>query len=116
MLPDGIPRSNSATPGRSTRSTIPITAPSFGFGTADRYYETQSSGRYLDRIRIPALLIQAKDDTFIPFAIFDHPAFRSNPNLTLLATEYGGHLGFLQRHGRRFWLDEIVTDWIEGLV
>jgi predicted alpha/beta-fold hydrolase len=90
-----------------------ITAPSFGFGTADRYYETQSAGRFLDRIRIPALLVQAKDDTFIPFKVFDHPAFRTNPHLTLLATEYGGHLGFLQRHGRRFWLDEIVTDWIE---
>jgi predicted alpha/beta-fold hydrolase len=90
-----------------------ITAPSFGFGTANHYYETQSSGQYLDRIRIPALLVQAKDDTFIPFAIFDHPAFRNNSNLTLLATEYGGHLGFLQRHGRRFWLDEIVTAWIE---
>jgi uncharacterized protein len=90
-----------------------ITAPSFGFGTADHYYETQSCGRYLDRIRVPTLLVQAKDDTFIPFAIFDHPAFLSNPNLTLLATEYGGHLGFLQRHGRRFWLDEIVTGWIE---
>ncbi len=90
-----------------------ITAPSFGFGTADQYYETQSAGRFLDRIRIPALLIQAKDDTFIPFAIFDHPAFRSNPNLKLLATNYGGHLGFLQRSGRRFWLDEIITEWIE---
>ena len=89
-----------------------ITAPSFGFGTANRYYETQSASRYLDRIRIPALLVQAKDDTFIPFAIFDHPAFRSNPNLTLLATEYGGHLGFLQRHGHRFWLDEVVPEWI----
>jgi hypothetical protein len=91
-----------------------ITAPSFGFGTADRYYETQSASRFLDRIRVPALLIQAKDDTFIPFGSFDHPAFRSNPHLTLLATECGGHLGFLQRHGRRFWLDEIVTEWIES--
>ena len=90
-----------------------ITAPSFGFGTADRYYETQSSGGFLDRIRVPTLLIQAKDDTFIPFAIFDHAAFRTNPYLTLLATEHGGHLGFLQRHGRRFWLDETVTGWIE---
>jgi len=101
---------------RNARSIYAIddlfTAPSFGFGSADHYYETQSAGRYLDRIRIPALLIQAKDDTFIPFDIFDHPAFRSNPNLTLLATEYGGHLGFLQRHGRRFWLDEVVTEWI----
>lgn len=90
-----------------------VTAPSFGFGTADNYYATQSAIRFLDRIRVPALLVQAKDDTFIPFTIFDQPAFRNNSHLTLVATEYGGHLGFLQRQGRRFWLDEIVTEWIE---
>jgi predicted alpha/beta-fold hydrolase len=91
-----------------------LTAPSFGFGTADRYYETQSAKRFLDRIRVPTLLIQAKDDTFIPFATFSHPAFGSNPHLTLVATEYGGHLGFLQRKGRRFWLDETVTEWVDA--
>ena len=90
-----------------------LTAPSFGFGTADRYYATQSSNQFLERIRVPALLIQAKDDTFIPFATFSHPAITSNPNITLLATDYGGHLGFLQRQGRRFWIDEVVTEWIE---
>ena len=94
-----------------------VTAPSFGFGTADRYYESQSAKRFLDAIRVPTLIIQAKDDTFIPFAIFDHPAFRENPFLTLLATEYGGHLGFLQRRGRRrFWIDEVVTEWIDRLL
>jgi predicted alpha/beta-fold hydrolase len=91
-----------------------LTAPSFGFGTANRYYETQSSIRFLDQIRVPTLLIQAKDDTFIPFTMFDHPAFRSNPNLKLIVTDYGGHLGFLQRQGRRFWIDEVVTEWIAG--
>jgi predicted alpha/beta-fold hydrolase len=89
-----------------------LTAPSFGFGTADRYYATQSSNRFLDCIRVPTLLIQAKDDTFIPFATFDHPAFASNRHITLVATDYGGHLGFLQRNGRRFWIDEAVTEWI----
>ncbi len=34
------------------------------------YYRTQSAIRYLDRIRVPVLLIQAKDDTFIPFRDF----------------------------------------------
>jgi predicted alpha/beta-fold hydrolase len=90
-----------------------LTAPSFGMGTANRYYETQSAIRFLDRIRVPGLLIQAKDDTFIPFGIFEHPVLRNNPNLRLIATDYGGHLGFLQRHGRRFWIDEVVTEWIE---
>ncbi len=40
-----------------------ITAPSFGFGSADNYYGTQSSKNFLDRIRVPTLVIAAKDDT-----------------------------------------------------
>ena len=74
-----------------------ITAPSFGFGNAANYYRTQSAIGYLDAIRVPALLIQAKDDTFIPFEIFESAAVRSNPRIELLATEHGGHLGFLGR-------------------
>jgi len=93
-----------------------ITAPSFGFGTADHYYATQSSNLFLDRIRIPALLIQAEDDSFIPFESFHHPAFAANPYLRLISTKYGGHLGFLSKSGPRFWVDQNVTNWILSLV
>ncbi len=89
------------------------TGPLFGFGNADNYYTTQSANRFIDKIRIPALLVQAKDDPLIPFAVYDHPAFRENPCLTLLAVEHGGHLGFLARRRPRFWLDGLVTGWIE---
>jgi predicted alpha/beta-fold hydrolase len=89
-----------------------ITAPSFGFGTADNYYATQSSNQFLDRIRIPGLVIQAEDDCFIPFEIFRHPAFAANPCLRLITTRHGGHLGFLSRSPPRFWVDQVVTQWI----
>lgn len=89
-----------------------ITAPSFGFGNAANYYRTQSAIRYLDRIRVPALLIQAKDDTFVPFEIFESEAVRANPRVKLVATQYGGHLGFLARGSERFWLDSTIMNWI----
>jgi predicted alpha/beta-fold hydrolase len=89
-----------------------ITAPSFGFDGADHYYATQSAQGFLDRIRVPTLLIQAKDDTYIPFEIFRHPAIASNPFLRLIATEHGGHLGFLARRGSRFWLDEVAIEFL----
>jgi predicted alpha/beta-fold hydrolase len=92
-----------------------ITAPSFGFGNADNYYATQSAKNFLDPIRVPTLLIQARDDTFIPFEMFQHPAFGTNPNLRLMATKYGGHLGFLARRGQRFWVDEVAIDFIGSL-
>jgi uncharacterized protein len=89
------------------------TGPLFGFGDADNYYATQSSNGFLSRIRIPALLIQAKDDPLIPFSVYDHPAFRENPCLTLIAVEHGGHLGFIARRRPRFWLDGLVTNWLK---
>lgn len=92
------------------------TARFFGFGGADRYYGTQSSKNFLEAIRIPALLVQAKDDPMIPFDVFRHAAFRANPNLALLAVDHGGHLGFLARGPDRFWLDGVVLEWATALL
>lgn len=89
-----------------------FTAPLFGFGTAANYYATQSAINYLDAIRIPTLVIAAKDDPLVPFEIYRHSAFQNNPALTLIAPEHGGHLGFLSRHKPRFWLDRVALDWI----
>jgi predicted alpha/beta-fold hydrolase len=47
--------------------------------------------------------------------MFHHPAIGSNPNLHLMATRHGGHLGFLARRGQRFWVDEVALDFIGGL-
>jgi predicted alpha/beta-fold hydrolase len=89
-----------------------ITAPSFGFGNAANYYRTQSAIRFLDAVRVPALLLQAKDDTFVPFEIYESAAVLANPLVRLVATEHGGHLGFLARGSRRFWADHAIMDWI----
>jgi hypothetical protein len=92
------------------------TGPLFGFGNAENYYRTQSAQRYLDRIRTPTLVIQAKDDPIVPFEMYGHPAFANSPYLELLATEHGGHLGFLSRTKPRFWIDGVALDWMEGLL
>jgi predicted alpha/beta-fold hydrolase len=124
-LKDRIRRKNRLSPDVYTLEHLPkiksieefddhYTARLFGFGTAANYFRTQSSNQYLERIRIPALLIQSKDDPMVPFPVFEHPAFASNPCLTLLAVEHGGHLGFLSRGKARFWLDGTVLDWAEG--
>jgi hypothetical protein len=89
------------------------TARMFGFGTAANYYRTQSSNQFLASIRIPTLVIVAKDDPLVPFDVYDHAAFRENPCLKLLAVDHGGHLGFVARSRPRFWLDGVILDWID---
>jgi predicted alpha/beta-fold hydrolase len=89
-----------------------VTARAFSFGSADNYYATQSSNQFLDPIRVPTLLVQAKDDPLVPFEVYDHPAFSTNPCLRLLAIEHGGHLGFISKTKPRFWLDRVLVNWI----
>ncbi len=123
-LKDRIRRKNRQAPDVYTLEHLPkirsiedfdqhYTAQLFGFGTAQNYFRTQSSNQFLERIRVPALLVQSKDDPLVPFPIFSHPAFERNPRLTLLAVEHGGHLGFLSRGKARFWLDGTVLDWMD---
>lgn len=124
-LKDRIRRKNRQAPDVYTLEHLPkirtiedfdnhYTAKLFGFGTAANYFRTQSSNQFLERIRVPALLVQAKDDPLIPFSVYEHPAFDRNPCLTLLAVDHGGHLGFLSRGNARFWLDGTVLDWVES--
>lgn len=91
------------------------TARLFGFGTAANYYRTQSSNQFLERIRVPALVVTAKDDPLVPFSTYDHPAFQRNPCLRLVAVDHGGHLGFIARRRPRFWLDGLVMDWLQEI-
>jgi len=89
-----------------------VTAPSFGLGNARNYYRTQSAVACVDRIRIPTLLIQAKDDTIVPWQTVEHAAVRANPRIQVVLTEHGGHLGFLARGAHRFWLDAAILHWV----
>ena len=92
-----------------------VTAPAFGFNSADHYYHSQSAQSFVAKIDVPCLMIQAKDDPMIPFSIFEHPALRANRNITVLATEKGGHIGFISRNLPRFWVDGVVCDWLNQL-
>ena len=91
-----------------------FTAHYFGFRDAAHYYYTQSALRFLDAIRVPALLVQSKDDPVIPFRIFERPEVLRNPWIKLLAVEHGGHLGFVARRGARFWAEAAVMEWIQN--
>lgn len=72
------------------------TAPHHGFRDASDYYHRASALRVVDRIRVPALIVTAEDDPFVPAAACRHPAVTSNPALTVVVTPHGGHCAFLE--------------------
>ncbi len=97
-----------------------VTAPHFGFGTAENYYRLASSRPLLQHIRVPTLLVQAKDDPLIPFKPFLESGIGRNPCLRLLATERGGHTGFLaaRQSGTdqdAYWAESRVVQFLTAL-
>jgi predicted alpha/beta-fold hydrolase len=73
------------------------TAPHHGFRDAADYYHRASALRVIDRIRIPALIVTAEDDPFVPVAPFRDPLVAGNPHITVVVTPHGGHCAFVER-------------------
>jgi predicted alpha/beta-fold hydrolase len=73
-----------------------FTAPHHGFRDAADYYHRASAMRVIDRIRVPALIVTAEDDPFVPTGPFRHPAVTGNPNLHVAITPSGGHCAFVE--------------------
>jgi len=73
------------------------TAPHHGFRDSSDYYYRASALRTVDRIRVPALIVTAEDDPFVPPAPFRHAALTGNPNITVAITPQGGHCAFVER-------------------
>ncbi len=90
-----------------------FTAVVCGFGTADAYYRAASSAQYIPSIRIPTLVLAARDDPMIPPDPLT--AVSLPPSVRVHWTDYGGHLGFVGRGGvdpDRRWMDWRVVDWV----
>jgi hypothetical protein len=96
-----------------------FTAPLNGYAGADDYYHRAASMRFVDRIRVPTLIISAEDDPFIPSAPLRDPAVAGNPHITVAVTRYGGHCGFVEaaRDGYDgYWAEEAVVEFAAGVV
>ncbi len=72
------------------------TAPHHGFRDATDYYYRASAMRVIDRIRVPALIMTAADDPFVPSSTFRDPSVTGNPNITVAITTHGGHCAFIE--------------------
>jgi predicted alpha/beta-fold hydrolase len=84
-----------------------------GFGTADNYYAQASSLPLLAHIRLPTLVLSARDDPLIPPDALERASLP--PAVRLHMSDAGGHLGFVGQ-GRidpdRRWMDWRVIEWV----
>ncbi|MBL8888475.1 MAG: alpha/beta fold hydrolase [Planctomycetaceae bacterium] len=94
-----------------------VTVPLGGFQTVEEYYTRFSTGPKVHQISLPTLVIMAQDDPLIAFEVAQNVVW--SPTTKVVATERGGHLGFIGRgsggppwQGIR-WVEQAIIQAIE---
>ncbi len=88
-----------------------LTAPIHGFSSAADYYRKSSCRSYLNKISLPTLIVQSKDDPFLPVSAIPAAPELSN-HVRLMLTNKGGHVGFLGRDLDESYLKSTITKFV----
>jgi len=74
------------------------TSKAHGFKDALDYYEKASCLQFLPNIKVPSLIINALNDSFISANCYPVKEAKRNLNLYLEMPKYGGHVGFIGKN------------------
>jgi predicted alpha/beta-fold hydrolase len=90
-----------------------FTAPLHGFRDTDDYWARASAKPHLHRIRVPALVVNALNDPFVPAQSLP-AAHEVGAHVTLWQPAQGGHVGFPQGRlpGHVLAMPEAVGTWL----
>jgi predicted alpha/beta-fold hydrolase len=93
-----------------------FTAPLHGFRDTDDYWKRASAKPHLRDIRIPALVLNALNDPFVPAASLPK-ASEAGEHVTLWQPRHGGHVGFAGGRlppGVAMTMPTSVFGWLDG--
>lgn len=90
-----------------------VVGPWNGWSGAPEYYAVNSALGFLPRIGVPALVVHALDDPWIPPDAYRHFDWAGNPWLCPAISRWGGHVGF---HGvGGIWSDRCLDLFLDRL-
>jgi len=88
-----------------------FTAPLHGFQNTEDYWKRASAIHTLANIKVPALLVNARNDPFIPWESLPKPE-QLSPSLDVYQPDTGGHVGFPVGTKAELSLPEQVLTWL----
>lgn len=90
-----------------------VTAPLHGYRDTDDYWDRASAKHVLDDITVPTLVLNAKNDPFLPGR---HLPRRAASNVILEYPDHGGHAGFVASGlpGKPAWLPQRLIHFLQG--
>jgi hypothetical protein len=89
--------------------------------TVNDYYRDGSSCQYLQKVSIPLLGINSRDDPIAPGSANPVDEFRRCREAVLLSTNYGGHLGWFSQPylplcgTPKKWNDEAIAQFFDAI-
>ncbi len=81
------------------------TAPAHGFESGLHYYQASSSLPYIEHIKVPALLLNAQNDSFLSDSCTPQEWAETSKSFYIEHPKYGGHVGF--HLNGSFYYDEL---------
>lgn len=88
-----------------------ITSRLHGYDGVDDYYTRASSKPHLARIAVPTLLLNARNDPFLPGTTLPDPA-QLSAAVTAAFPDQGGHVGFPDDKGTLTWMPQTVIEFV----
>lgn len=93
------------------------TAPIHGFRDAADYWRQCSSGRVLEQIEVPTLLINAADDPFLTPACYPREIATKHAHFHLEIPESGGHMGFIEFNAEKeYWSESRARSFLSSII
>ena len=90
-----------------------ITAPCCGYRNAADYYQRASALRVAQEISVATLILTSKDDPVVPFESFAAREIAGNPQIQVVATDFGGHCAFISQSkgAERYWAEARLLEF-----
>lgn len=89
------------------------TSKAHGFKDAFDYYEKASCLQFLPNIKVPSLIINALNDSFLSAECYPVKEAKHNSNLFLEMPKYGGHVGFIDK-GNVYYNEKRALEFIKN--
>lgn len=119
-LMPGVFQTEAVSRARSVREFDALfTAPMNGFRDVTDYYTRSSSLQFVPDIRVPTLIVNAKNDPFLSPECFPETMARELPNVWMEFPEQGGHCGFASKTSsisghQPYWSEERAVSFLTG--
>lgn len=90
------------------------TSKAHGFVDAYDYYRKNSCLQFLPKIKIPILILNAGNDSFLSPSCYPIDLAQEQPNIFLEIPKYGGHVGFYDKNNV-YYNENRTAEFIGGL-